>query len=219
MKLSNETIKVLQNFSTINQSILFKPGKVQKTISQQNNIFAEATLNEDFPIECGIYELPKLLNALTLFDEPELNFQTNYVEITSAKSSNKMKYFYANSTLIVSPPDKTLIIDEEIDSFNLDQDTLSKLNKAAVYMNVPDLVIESNGKDRVIKTCNNKNKSSNTFIVSHKVKSGNTYHVVLNNANLKIIPDDYNVVIGKIKNTNITQFISNTVKYWIGVEA
>ena len=219
MKLSSDTLKILQNFSTINQSILFKPGNVQRTLSPQKNIFAEAVIKEEFPIECGIYELPKFLNALTLFDEPELNFQTTYVEITSAKSSNKIKYFYANATLIVTPPDKTLSIDEEVDSFNLDQDTLSKLSKAAVIMGVPDFVIESNGKERVIKTCNNKSKSSNTFTVSQKVKNGNAYNVVLNNDNLKIISDDYNVVIGKIKGTNITQFIGTTAKYWIGVEA
>lgn len=219
MKLSLETIKVLQNFSTINQSILFKPGNIQRTISPQKNIFAEATIKEEFPIECGIYELPKFLNALTLFEEPELNFQANYVDITSVKCSNKIRYFYASSTLIVAPPEKTLQVDEEVDSFNLDQNSLTKLSKAALIMGVPDFVIESTGKERVIKTCNNKSKSSNTFTVSQSVKKGNVYSVILNIDNLKIIPEDYNIIIGKIKGVNIVQFVGSTVKYWIGAEA
>lgn len=219
MKLSSDTIKVLQNFSTINQSILFKPGNVQRTISPQKNIFAEATIKEEFPIECGIYELPKFLNTLSLFDDPDLNFQGNYVDITSAKCSNKIRYFYASSTLIVAPPEKTLQVDEEVDSFNLDQDSLTKLSKAALIMAVPDFVIESTGKERTIKTCNNKNKSSNSFTVSQSVKKGNTYSVILNIDNLKIITDDYNVIIGKIKGTNVVQFVGTSVKYWIGAEA
>lgn len=219
MKISSETIKVLQNFSTINQSILFKPGNVQRTISPQKNIFAEAIIKEEFPIECGIYELPKFLNTLSLFDEPNLDFQSTYVDITSAKCSNKIRYYHANATLIVSPPDKTLQVEDEIDSFTLDADTLSKLSKAALIMGVSDVVIESTGKERTIKTCNNKNKSSNTFTVTQKVKGGKQYNVVLNIDNLKIVPGDYNIVIGTIKNINIVQFIGTTAKYWIGAEA
>ena len=219
MKLSSDTIKILQNFSTINPSILLKPGKIQRTISPQKNIFAEAVIEEEFPIECGIYELPRFLNTLTLFDNPELDFQPSYVEITSNGSSNKIKYFYASSTLIIAPPDKNLQIDEEVDTFTLDQDTFSKLSKASAIMGVSDFVIESNSKERIIKTCNNKSKSSPTFIVSQKVKGGSAYNIVMNHDNLKVLPFDYEVVVGKIKNVNIVQLVGKTVKYWIGVEA
>ena len=219
MKISSETIKILQNFSTINQSIIFKVGNIQKTISPQKNIFAEAVIKEEFPVECGIYELPKFLNAISLFEDPDLNFQSNFVEITSTKNYSKIRYYYASPTLIISPPDKSISGIEEVDSFSLDQDTLSKLSKAALIMGVSDFVIESNSKERVIKTCNTKNKSSNVFSVTQKIKSGSEYTVVVNNDNLKIIPNDYNLVVGKIKGTTLVQFVSDSVKYWISAEA
>ena len=219
MKISSETIKILQNFSTINQSIIFKVGNIQKTISPQKNIFAEAVIKEEFPVECGIYELPKFLNAISLFEDPDLNFQSNFVEITSTKNSSKIRYYYASPTLIISPPDKSISGIEEVDSFSLDQDTLSKLSKAALIMGVSDFVIESNSKERVIKTCNTKSKSSNVFSVTQKIKSGSEYTVVVNNDNLKIIPNDYNLVVGKIKGTTLVQFVSDSVKYWISAEA
>ena len=108
---------------------------------------------------------------------------------------------------------------EEVDTFTLDQDTFSKLSKASAIMGVSDFVIESNSKERIIKTCNNKSKSSPTFIVSQKVKGGSAYNIVMNHDNLKVLPFDYEVVVGKIKNVNIVQLVGKTVKYWIGVEA
>ena len=43
MKLSSKTIELLKNFSSINQSILFKEGSKLRTISVMKNILAEAT--------------------------------------------------------------------------------------------------------------------------------------------------------------------------------
>jgi len=219
MKLSSSTIEVLKNFSTINQSIIFKPGYVQRTISPHKNIFAEATLKEEFPVECAIYELPKFLAVLTLFDTPDLKFGEQYVDIVSSNSSNHIKYFYANPSLIVAPPPTALEIEEEVDKFRLDQETLGKLNKASLIMGNPDFVIERNGKVRTIKTTNIKNKSANVFTVTQDVSKGASYSVTLNSENLKYIPNDYEFIVGKIKGTSIVTLSSDTVKYWIATEA
>ena len=47
MKLSDRTVNLLRNFSTINQSILFKQGTRLRTISVMKNILAEANIDED----------------------------------------------------------------------------------------------------------------------------------------------------------------------------
>ncbi len=57
MKLSNETLSVLKNFASINQGILFKPGKTIRTISTHKNILAEAVVSEEIPKEFGVYDL------------------------------------------------------------------------------------------------------------------------------------------------------------------
>ena len=51
MKLSDKTINLLKNFSTINQSILFKHGSKLRTISVMKNILAEATIDEELPVK------------------------------------------------------------------------------------------------------------------------------------------------------------------------
>ena len=74
MKLSDKTIKLLKNFSSINQSILFKEGSKLRTISVMKNILAEATVDEEFPKDFGIYDLVQFLNGLDLHETPELDF-------------------------------------------------------------------------------------------------------------------------------------------------
>ena len=75
MKLSDKTLSLLKNFSNINQSILFKKGSSLRTISVMKNILAEATITEEIPKDCGIYDLRQFLNVnTTLFNSPELDF-------------------------------------------------------------------------------------------------------------------------------------------------
>ena len=75
MKLSESTLSLLKNFSTINQSILFKQGTRLRTISVMKNILAEATVSEELPKDFGIYDLSQFLNGLSLHNNPELDFQ------------------------------------------------------------------------------------------------------------------------------------------------
>ena len=44
MKLSNETLTVLQNFAKLNSGIEFKQGNSIRTISTGKNVLAKATL-------------------------------------------------------------------------------------------------------------------------------------------------------------------------------
>ena len=92
MKLSDRTVNLLRNFSTINQSILFKEGKKLRTISVMKNILAEANIDEEFPQDFGVYDLGQFLNSLNLFQEPDLVFNgDSYVTVKEGKQ--KSKYF------------------------------------------------------------------------------------------------------------------------------
>ena len=57
MNLSENTVSVLKNYSTINQNLLIKPGKVLTTMSAMKNIVSRAEVEEDFPREMAIYDL------------------------------------------------------------------------------------------------------------------------------------------------------------------
>ena len=120
MKLSDKTLTLLKNFSSINQSILFKEGSSLRTISVMKNILAEATIEEELPKDFGIYDLNQFLNGLNLHQNAELDFvNESYVVIKEGRS--RSKYFFADPSVIVTPPDKSISLPSEAlyDSHNI----------------------------------------------------------------------------------------------------
>ena len=129
MKLSDKTISLLKNFSSINQSILFKEGNKLRTISVMKNILAEATVSEEFSKDFGVYDLNQFLNGLSLHQSPELDFKNDgYVVIREGKM--RSKYFFADPNVIVTPPDKDITLPSEDICFELSTEQLDKLLKA-----------------------------------------------------------------------------------------
>ena len=195
MKLSDKTISVLKNFSSINQSILFKEGNKLRTISVMKNILAEATVSEDFSKDFGIYDLNQFLNGLSLHSSPELDFANDgYVVIREGRS--RSKYFFADPNVIVTPPDKAITLPSEDVCFELSTDQLDKLLKAAAVYQLPD--ISAVGEAGVIKLVvrDKKNDTSN----NHEIVVGETDSEFVFNfkiENIKVLPGTYDVVVSQ----------------------
>jgi len=205
MKLSDKTLTLLKNFSSINQSILFKEGNTLRTISVMKNILAEAKIEEELPKDFGIYDLNQFLNGLNLHQNAELDFQNDgYVVIKEGKS--RSKYFFADPNVIITPPDKEINLPSEDVCFLLDTKELDKLLKAAAVYQLPDLSVV--GEAGVVKLVvrDKKNDTSNDF----SVVVGETDEVFSFNfkvENIKILPGNYEVVISskllsRFKNTS-----------------
>jgi len=213
MKLSDKTISVLKNFSSINQSILFKEGSKLRTISVMKNILAEATVTEEFARDFGIYDLNQFLNGLSLHSSPELDFANDgYVVIREGRS--RSKYFFADPNVIVTPPDKAITLPSEDVCFELSTDQLDKLLKAAAVYQLPD--ISAIGEAGVIKLVvrDKKNDTSN----NHEIIVGETDAQFVFNfkvENIKVLPGTYGVVVSQkllsrftSKNHDLTYYIA-----------
>jgi hypothetical protein len=215
MKLSDKTLSLLKNFSGINQSILFKEGSSLRTISVMKNILAEATITETFPKDFGIYDLNQFLNGLNLHQTPELDFENDkYVMIREGKS--RSKYFFADPSVIVTPPDKEILLPSEDVCFVLNTQQLDKLLKAASIYQLPDL--SAVGEAGVVKLVvrDKKNDTSNDFsIVVGETDSIFTFNFKVEN--IKILPGSYEVVISQ---KLLSQFTSTDrdLKYYIAME-
>ena len=214
MKLSDKTINLLKNFSSINQSILIKEGDSIRTISVMKNILAEAKVPEEFPKDFGIYDLNQFLNAISsLHINPELDFSNNeYLLIREGKKRNR--FFFADPNVIVSPPEKSITLPSEDVCFELDTQVLGTLMKAAAIYQVPDLSVV--GEAGVVKLVvhDKKNDTSNT----HEEVVGETDEEFCFNfkvENIKILPGTYEVVVSKkllsrfeSKNHELTYYIA-----------
>ena len=139
MKISNETLEILKNFSEINQSIVIKPGKKIKTINSLKNILAHADVEEDFPMEVAIYDLTEFLGLLTSLPDAEVEFKDSHLVVSSAK--RKVKYFYADSDYVVKPDKEIELPDCEI-NFKLTEDFFNNLFKTANILQLNDISLK-----------------------------------------------------------------------------
>ena len=215
MNLSEKSLAVLTNFAEINNSILVKKGTQLRTISVAKNILAEAQIDEEFPRDFGIYDLNQFLNGLSLHQDPEMDFSPeSYLNIREGK--RRVKYFYADPAVIISPPEKEITLPSEDVHFQLDSIALEKLLKAAAVYQLPDLAAVGDAGVVKLVVRDKKNDTSNEFAVvvgeTDKVFSFN-FKV----ENIKIIPGAYDVIVSQKLLSKFTN-TSCDLKYYIALE-
>ena len=188
MKISTDTRNVLKNFSTINSGIRVKSGNKLETISNMKNILAVATVDESFPQDFSIYNLPEFLGATSLLSDPEFEFGDT--SLTVADDNSSLAYFYASEGMVTAPDKMITMPDAEI-VINLSSTLLSELQKAASVLGVNDMVLSSDGTVIRLEVTDKKNPTSNTF--SRIVGEGNgvSYTMNFKIENLKVLDGNY----------------------------
>lgn len=213
MKFSPRTVQVLKNFSTINQSILFKQGSVVTTVSPQKTILARAKIKENFDREFAIYDLPKFLGVMSLFNDPEITTEDKFAVIKDG--NQKVNYTYTDPKMIVTPPNKTVDMGEGNVTFKLTNDTLARTIKAMSVLQTPEIAVVGSEGTIFIETFDSKNKTSDNFSVIVG-ETPHTFKMVFKVDNIKMLAGDYDVEISK---KGIGHFKSDDVEYWITVES
>ena len=214
MKLNDQTVSILKNFSTINQNLVIKEGSEIATMSAMKNIVAKATVEENFPVEFAIYDLNEFLSALSLFTNPDLDFQENYVVITEAGSKGKsLKYWYSEPSVVTTPSKEVTMPSSEV-KFPLQSNVLSEVQKAAAVIGAPDMVLE----DDELRVTDKKNDTANSYSTPLDTESnGANYKFWFKVENLKLLPGCYDV---EVSSKRISHFQNKKlpVGYFIALE-
>lgn len=210
MKLSERTISILKNFATINDSLLFVKGRVQQTVDEADAIQCVATLDEEFPIDFGIYDLRTLLANIAALKEPDIKFDKTSLTITDG--TIRITYNYTNPRNIKSPSGSVDIENPDV-VFILTNQTFQKLVKIADLNGLEYLSVR--GRNGIINVQGGDGTdTSNKVDMDVDTYEGDDFNVVFTLENMKILPDDYEVGIytsglGVFENT------SKTIKYYI----
>lgn len=133
MKLSKETIEILNNFRDINGNIVFYPGNRIRTKSEDQRIFAEVEVPETFERVFGIYDLRSFISAYSILNDPELNFSDdNYVVLQEGRT--RIKYYFSDPDLLTTvSPDKEIKFGNKLVCLQLPQTQINKLNKMTIF--------------------------------------------------------------------------------------
>ena len=214
MKLNDQTVSILKNFSTINQNLVIKEGSEIATMSAMKNIVAKATVEENFPVEFAIYDLNEFLSALSLFTNPDLDFQENYVVITEAGSKGKsLKYWYSEPSVVTTPSKEVTMPSSEV-KFPLQSNVLSEVQKAAAVIGAPDMVLE----DDELRVTDKKNDTATSYSTPLDTEAnGANYKFWFKVENLKLLPGCYDV---EVSSKRISHFQNKKlpVGYFIALE-
>ena len=213
MQISNETIQILKNFAAVNSNILIRKGKTLSTISTAKNIFAKATVAEDFPVEVAVYDLNSLLALLTLMENQDVEFGEK--SLTISKNNGKFEYFYSNANVIVAAPDKSIEIDNHF-QFQLSAEDVNMIMKAANITAAPTISVIAKDGTVVLTIGDKKNDTANTYKKTIGA-SDDAFECHMSVDNFKIVPDAYTVTVSKKKLFHF-QHATKAIEYFIAME-
>lgn len=196
MRFSKETLTILKNFAGINGNIALKTGSVLTTISPQRNVVASVTISETFTEDFYIYDLNQFLGVISLFSEPDIMMTPTVATIKEGK--NSIKYYAADKSVLLLPPDKTIKFPGADASFEITAEHLTAIQRTSSVLSAPDLSIIGDGKNLVLRVLDLKNSSTNNY----EIELGETdleFTANMSISNLKMINQNYNVEVSSKK--------------------
>ena len=196
--LSKKTLDVLKNFSTINSSIVFRKGSTVRTISNAENILAKFTGEEVFPVDFAIYDLSQFLSGISLFSDPQLEFDNeSFVSIRGGRQSARY-YFSDPEITLKSAPEKNVKFPGADIQFSLSGEELIQLQKASAVYSLPDLTFHTEADNTVrLILSDRENDTSNTYDLTVAGCSTDSYALDVKIENIRLLPGDYSVKVSK----------------------
>ena len=219
MQLSETTMTVLKNFSSINENIVIEPGAELKTISEAKNIIGKAKIDTEFENQIGIYHLSDFLNTLSLCDDPQLKFEAepSSVMIGDASGISRAKYFFSNPEVLTKPTRDIVMPSPEV-TFDLSSANLDKIKRASSVLGHKEVVVTAENDLIRLTVMDSSNSTANSFSidVAGSFESQN-FTFVWAIENFRMIPGDYKV---ELSSKLISHFVNvnSPVEYWIALE-
>jgi hypothetical protein len=208
-------MEILKNFSTINSSILIQEGNTIRTVSQAKDCMGEATVDETFECDFGIWDLRQFLSVVGMFSEPEFEFNDKFVQIRSGGKAS-IRYYASAKDLFYVP--KTIVMPPSVYSFTMEKKYIAELSKAAHYLGADTMVVETRDDRVVVRAVAKKNPTSHDYAIDVGDAGDEKFNFAMSVENLRFLPDDYTFSFCEKKIAQITA-ASQSLKYWITLGA
>lgn len=214
MNFSDNTLSILKNFSGINPSLIFKPGKTLRTISPQKTVMAAAIIDEDIGSSAAVYDLSRFLSTLSLFENPDVQFGDNKFTIQSGRS--RVNYTYASESMIITPPEKDIVVPNPEATFKVNWTDIQNVIRAAGVLQLGEIAFKSDGKTISLSAVDSKNPTADNYSVDVGDGTGQPFNMIIKVENLRLMQADYTV---SLSSKGMAHFKSDKVQYWIALES
>jgi hypothetical protein len=212
--LTDTELQVLTNFSQINKNIVFRKGKIQKTMSGMKDILCEYKFETEIPIEFGLYDLKEFLDYYDFFKNPIIKVNKNRLIINDDEL--KSEYCTSDFSILVYP--RNDIITDNFYEFDLSKEQLKKIKKYKSKSSLPDTSILNEEGELICKLLDKKNHTTNSINLKLNRKTNHNFNLYLKSDHLdKILIANYKV---QVSTRRIIKLMCKDIPliYWIALE-
>jgi len=222
MKLTDMTVEVLKNYSTINSNIVFTEGNTISTIAESRNILATSTVDMTFATKFGVYDLNEFLGVIDLVDEPQIKVEETHAVISDSTGRSKIKYFFTDPAMVTTPTESMLEkargMNNFVVHFTMDRDTMAKIKRASSALKHKELSITASDGAIRLTVLDKENTTSNTFSIDVPgTYESEDFNFIYSIENLKVLPGDYEVGISTKQMSKWTNADKN-MTYWLALD-
>lgn len=216
MRIGQATFSILKNFSTINDSILIKPGNVLATVDAGTSpsIRAIATVEEEFPARVAIYDLHKFLGTINMMGNCDIEFEEKKAIFASGKS--KVEYIYTGANLVKEVSTKRPKGGEMM-TFDLSEKDISTVAKAATVFAATAISFVSVNGDASINVGTPRSDMFDSLADTFRLDLGKTekdFDIRIPVENFKVLPKNYTVTLNEDKFIYLSA-TDISLEYWI----
>jgi len=202
----------------INPNLVIDAGTTIRSVTTSKTLLASAEVADPFPYKFGIYDLPQFLNAVDMFDDPELVFDDGqkFVEVKSEGQS--LRYYFTAPSMLVSSDKTPNMPDCEI-NFTLTNKQLASIKKASSTLGANDFILKN--EDGVVTgtVADIKNPTSNRFVIGLgdlSVSTDEPFELVFDIPTLKFVDSD--VYQFSVSSKLISSIKTPTIQYWMALK-
>jgi hypothetical protein len=166
---------------------------------------AAAQIGEVVEQQAGVYDLSRFLSTLALFDSPEVVFGTDRFTIKGGKS--ELRYTYTSESLIVSPPEKDIVVPDPEVSVDITWQAIDGVLRAAGVLQLPEIAFIGDGSSVTLSAVDSKTSTADNYntVVADDLDT-EPFNMIIKVDNLKLLP-------------TMAHFKSEKVQYWAAIEA
>lgn len=191
MKFSKSDLVILNNFSSINEGVIFREGDTQRAMSVGRTIIAKAKFDLEFPRSFCVANMPQFVRIMEAFKEPSLDFREDHVRISDAASKATVDYFYSDP-LNAREVANVNLSSEPVHTFEISQEMFDKVSKLSKYLSVEHLRIYSKDGKLQFGTYSQAIKSNASFEIGTTQRD---FSCVFDLDNMMLLPCSYDVHI------------------------
>lgn len=166
-----EDLKILQNLSLINPSIVFRE-KVIGVMKRNSSVVAYYIWDKPDPFMFGIYDVKQFLSIVEVLGGPEVDVDVKDSHAVLKNAGKRSTYRFMPIDGIKEAPDpEKLTMPDEVVTISMEQNDIKELLRASTILNTPDIQAKVGGGKVILSTLDKDNKTKSDFTLTYEAET------------------------------------------------